>query len=78
MTTTSIPRRVGNVRFGPVSQVNVQASPVNAEAKDDPADLMRSCQAVANAYGLPVVFSCETRNGTSRHTFYPDEETRHP
>lgn len=69
---TSIPRRVGNVRFGPVSQVNVQASPVNTEAKDDPADLMRSCQAVANLSGLPVVFSCETRDGISRHHFYPD------
>lgn len=72
MTTTSIPRRVGNVRFGPVSQVNVQASPVNADAKDDPADLMRTCQAVATAYGLPVAFSCETNRGVSRHKFYPD------
>jgi len=72
MTTTSIPRQVGNVRFSPVSQVNVQASPINAEAKDDPADLMRSCQAVANLSGLPVAFSCETRDGVSRHTFYPD------
>lgn len=72
LTTTNIPRQVGNVMFGPVSQFDAQASPASAEAKDDPAELMRSCQSVANAYGLPVAFACETSRGISRHTFYPD------
>jgi hypothetical protein len=62
------------VRFGPVSQVNVQASPLYAETRDNPAECARECQEIANAHGLPVAFSCETMQGTFRHTFRPERE----
>lgn len=68
-----VPRQLRLVRFGPVSQVDIQASPICAESRDDPAGIARECQAVANAHGLPVRFSCELRSGeVSRHAFYPE------
>ncbi len=71
----SVPRQLSLVRFGPVSQIDIQAFPICAESKDDPAGIARECQAVATASGLIVRFSCElsgSSNHTSRHAFYPE------
>lgn len=68
----AVPTQTAHVRFGPVSQVNIQASPLNAEAREDPAAIAQECQAIADEHRLPVAFSCELlRGGVSRHVFYP-------
>jgi hypothetical protein len=59
--------------FGPVTQHDIIAHPINSEARDDPAGIMRECQAVANAHQLPVRFSCETTKGISKFVFYPTQ-----
>lgn len=68
----SVPRRLALVSFGPVSQVNISAHPICAESKDNPAGIARECQQIANAYRLPVRFSCEWTSGSDAHTFNPE------
>lgn len=70
-TRTQVPRRQGGVLFGPVSQVDIQASPERAESRDDIPAMLEACQAVADEFRLPVVFACETPLGVGRHTFQP-------
>lgn len=60
------------MRFGPVSQYDIQAQPLCWESKDNPAAIMRECQDIANSSRLPVRFACESEAGMSRHTFFPE------
>jgi len=70
---SSVPKQLRFTKFGPVSQINIQAHPISAETRKNVAGIMRECQAVATAHNLPVAFSCELENGTfSRHTFLPE------
>lgn len=64
------------VRFGPRSQVNIMAGPSCAEAREDPAGIMRECQAEADAAQCPVEYSNELwTGGFSRYTFEPRVHT---
>lgn len=71
-TKTHIPTYTDHVRFGPVSQHDIQAQLLSWESKDNPAAIMRDCQNIANSSGLPVRFACESAVGMSRHTFFPE------
>jgi hypothetical protein len=64
------------VNFGPRSQVNTMAGPSCAEAREDPAGIMRECQAQADATQRPVEYCNELRaGGMSRYTFEPRVHT---
>ena len=52
------------------------AGPSCAEAREDPAGIMRECQKEADARGLPVEYSNELwAGGQSRYTFLPRKYT---
>lgn len=64
------------VRFGPRSQVNTMAGPSCAEAREDPAGIMRECQAEADTSQRPVEYSNELwAGGQSCYTFKPRVHT---
>lgn len=67
----NVPTQTETLKLGPVSQVNIQAMPLNAEAYDYPVLMITECQFIANHYKLPVVF---TDKQSERYTFFPQND----
>jgi len=69
-----VPRQMDYVQFGPVSQVDIQAKPICAESRDNPAAIARECQLIADEFKLPVVLSVELwQGGWDKFTFKPQK-----